>query len=137
MQLQRSKIVMAAAALVVLLLTGCAGSDNTLSSLMVAPGQYDFYHCDQLARSIQGTATRVRELETLKAKAKTGAAGQLVSTAVYEPDYLTARGTLKEMQRSAREKHCDVPDATGPTVAAPEANKPVVAQQSNKAAAPH
>ena len=51
---------MAATALAVLLLSGCAGSDNTLSGLMVTPGRYDIYHCDQLALSIPGTAARVQ-----------------------------------------------------------------------------
>jgi len=115
--LEQSSIVKAAAALAVLLLAGCAGSGDSLSGLMVAPGQYDIYHCDQLARSIQSTAGRVAELESLKAKAKTGAAGSLVSAAFYEPDYLKARGALNELHRSAREKHCDIPDTAGPTAA--------------------
>jgi hypothetical protein len=128
---------MAATALAVLLLGGCAGSDSTLSSLMVAPGQYDIYHCDQLVRLIQGTTARVRQLEALKAKAETGAAGQLVSTAVYEPDYLAARGALKEMRRSAREKNCTVPDATAAAPLPPPSHKAAVALPGKKHAASH
>ena len=129
----QSKIVIAATALAVLLLAGCAGSDNALSNLMVAPGKYDIYHCDDLARSIQGMAARVRELEGLKAKAETGAGGQLVSAAVYEPDLLTARGELKEMQRSAREKQCGVSDSGAVTTALPPPNQSAAPQQGNKA----
>ena len=125
---------MAAAALAVLLLAGCAGADNTLSSLVVTPGAYDIYHCDQLARSIPGMAARVRQLEALKAKAKTGSAGQLVSAAVYEPDYLAARGALKEMHKAARKKQCDVPDAAP---APPLPGKAAVAPPGKKKAASH
>jgi hypothetical protein len=130
----QSKIVIVATALVVLLLAGCAGADNSLSSLTVAPGQYDIYHCDQLLPMIQSTAGRVRELEGLKARAETGAAGQLVSAAVYEPDLLKARGELTEMQRSARERQCGVSDATAATAALPPPNQLAAPQQSNKAA---
>jgi len=129
----QSKIVKAATAFAVLLLAGCAGGDSSLSNLMVAPGQYDIYHCDDLARSIQGRAARVRELESLKARAETGAGGQLVSAAVYEPDLLRARGELKEMQRSAREKQCGVPAAPAATATLPSANQATAPQQDNNA----
>lgn len=125
----QSKIVKAATAVAVLMLAGCAG-DDSLSNLLVAPGQYDVYRCDYLARSIQSTAARVRELENLKARAETGAGGQLVSAAVYEPDILRARGELKEMQRSAREKQCGVPAATATLSPANQAAAP---QRGNNA----
>ena len=121
---------MAATALAVSLLAGCAGSDDTLSGLLITPGRYDIYHCDQLALSIPVAAARVRELEALKAKAKSGSAGQLVSAAVYEPDYLAARGALNEMHKAAREKHCDVSDVApaaappGKAALPPPAKKP-------------
>jgi hypothetical protein len=119
-------IMLTVAALAALSLAGCAGSNDQMASLLVSPGKYQFYKCPQLAAAIQGTVARQRELEGLMAKARTGAGGQVVNAAVYEPDYLVARGDLNELRREARNKHCTVPPdaAAAPQPLPPPPKKP-------------
>ena len=41
------------AALAAALLSGCATSDDTMSSFLVAPGKYVLYNCDDIARTAE------------------------------------------------------------------------------------
>ncbi len=93
------------------LLSGCAVSDDTVSSFLVAPGKYVLYNCDDIARTAKATQARQKELEQLMAKAGTGA-GQLISDATYGPDYASARGEMNNLRAAAAERKCNfVPGA--------------------------
>jgi hypothetical protein len=110
-----------AAALALSLLAGCAGSGDRAGSLMVAPGKYEFYKCDQLAIAMQGSQARAKELEGLMVKAQTGPAGGLVSAAAYQPDYMVVLGQMNEIRREARAKNCDLARAMAALEAKPAA----------------
>jgi hypothetical protein len=127
MRLAQTKMLMAAV-LAALMLVGCAGSNDQMASLLVTPGKYQLFNCAQLAEAYKGMSMHAQELKGLMAKAQTGAGGQVVDAAVYQPDYLVARGELNELRREARAKNCDL---SSPTVvaapakpAAPTAKKP-------------
>ncbi|HET9617808.1 MAG TPA: twin-arginine translocation pathway signal [Pseudolabrys sp.] len=103
------------------LLGGCAMSDERAASLLVAPGDYEIYSCPQLAVTYAGLKARRIELEGLMAKAEGGAGGQLVNAVGYRPDYLKVRGEQHEIEKTAREKNCDlgaVPAGAAPVNAA-------------------
>jgi hypothetical protein len=113
MRLAQTKML-TAAVLAALMLVGCAGSNDQMASLLVTPGKYKLFNCAQLAAAYKGTTAQAQELKGQMAKAQTGAGGQAVDAAVYQPEYLMARGELNELRREARAKHCTLPlDAAG------------------------
>jgi hypothetical protein len=87
------------------LLAGCSAN---LDELVVAPGKFEIYNCDQLAARGRTAVARERELKTLIDKAEEGSGGALVSTIAYRNDYLTVRGELKQLETTAIDKKCDV-----------------------------
>jgi hypothetical protein len=119
MQRLTSVAMLTGVALAAAMLSGCAASDDSMSSFFVAPGQYVLYQCDDIARTAKGVVTRQKELEQLMAKADASAGGQLISNATYGPEYETTRGQLKDLRATAIEKNCNfLPGADTP--AAPE-----------------
>lgn len=88
------------------LLAGCAMSDDTMSSVLVAPGKYTLYTCADLATAHKETAARERQLRQLMARADANSAGRLVSAVAYRSDYLTVRGELNELHQASIEKKC-------------------------------
>ena len=108
-----------ASALLAALLAGCATSssgtsDDRMGSLMVAPGKYVLFTCDEIVRQAAATATRARELEGLMARAGTDLGGQLVATTTYRPEYAQKRGELNELRNAAISKNCkNVPGGDG------------------------
>src|SRR5215216_5717731 len=75
------------------LLCGCVGTD-TVGSLLVSPGKYDFYSCEQLAPRLKIAAAREKELKGLIEKAERETTGVVVSALAYKTDYATARGDV-------------------------------------------
>jgi hypothetical protein len=87
------------------LLCGCVGSD-TVGSLLVAPGKYDFYNCEQIAGRLKTAIAREKELKGLIDKAERDASGVVVSAFAYQTDYATARGDVKLLQDTGQRKQC-------------------------------
>jgi hypothetical protein len=113
--------VFAAAAFAGLMLSGCAMSDDTMSSFLVAPGHFVLYSCPDLAVAEKGIMARQKELEHLIAKSGTDAGGRLIGDATYGPEYAQTRGQLKDLRQTAADKHCNlVPGAD--TAAVPSGN---------------
>ncbi|HEY0567763.1 MAG TPA: twin-arginine translocation pathway signal [Xanthobacteraceae bacterium] len=98
----------AAAGALVGLLCGCAGSD-TVGSLLVSPGKYDLYSCEQLAARLKPAATREKELRGLIAKAERDTSGVVVSALAYRTEYATARGDLRQIEETSQRKQCPPP----------------------------
>jgi hypothetical protein len=94
---------------------GCAMSDDSLSRVMVAPGKFSFYTCPELVAKASELAKRERELEGLMAKAGESAGGGLVNALAYRPDYVSARGEMRDVREAAAAKQCDMAaiDAAG------------------------
>jgi hypothetical protein len=101
------------------LLGGCAASGENAEDFYVAPGKYIFYDCKQLAGVAAYFEQRNKELEGLMARAKKGAGGELVSAMVYNSDYYSNLGELKDVRREQAEKKCD-PGITAPPTAPPQ-----------------
>ena len=109
----------AAAALASVWLSACAMSDDSLSSFLVAPGNYVLFTCDDIARTAKTTQARQKELEQLMAKASTDTGGRLISDATYGAEYATTRGQMKNLRAAAAERKCDfVPGAENPAARA-------------------
>lgn len=108
------------------LVGACATTaDDVGSRLLVAPGGFDLYNCQQLTNTIAGLKSRKKELEGLMAKAETDAGGKLMSAMGYKPDYMSTLGQLRSAEATAREKQCAAP----PAPAAPAAAKKPAARK--------
>jgi hypothetical protein len=102
----------AAAAIAGMWLSACAMSDDSLSSFLVAPGNYVLFTCDDIARTAKITQARQKELEQLMAKASTDTGGRMIADATYGTEYATTRGQMKNLRAAAAERKCDfVPGA--------------------------
>jgi hypothetical protein len=107
--------VIAAAAIASVWLSACAMSDDSLSSFLVAPGNYVLFSCDDIARTAKSTQARQKELEQLMAKASTDAGGRMIADVTYGAEYATTRGQRKNLRAAAAERNCDfVPGAENP-----------------------
>lgn len=118
----RLSVTLSFCAALAALLSGCANSEDSLSSFLVAPGNYVLFSCDDIARTAKSTEARQKELEQLMAKDSTGATGRIIADTTYGTEYVTTRGQLKSLRATAAEKNCDgVPGVDKP---APPAGKP-------------
>jgi hypothetical protein len=66
---------------------------------------------------------RVNELERLMAKAKAGAAGELVSAVAYESDYAKERANLDLIDDTRRRNNCGELPATPAPQSAPRRHR--------------
>jgi hypothetical protein len=106
----RLKIVARHAALLasgVATLAGCSTITPDESTFFADPARYDLYDCKQLAEVRKNMTDRVDELARLMAKAQTATGGAVVSELAYRPDYMSARGNLKLINRVWDDNHCD------------------------------
>ena len=118
-RVRRSAVIAVSGAALAAALSGCATSDDQLARFAVAPDKYVLYNCDEIARQLQVTGAREKELQQLMARASTDAGGRLASSLAYDSDYLTARGEINELRATAAAKHCDsVPSAASPAARA-------------------
>lgn len=91
----------------VLALAGCSSVAMDESTFFVDPARYDLYDCKQLATARKSYTDRLDELKRLMAKAETGAGGAVVSEIAYRPEYASAQGNLKLINRVYDDNHCD------------------------------
>jgi hypothetical protein len=89
-------------------LTGCSGTENDVANYLTDQNKYEFYSCRQIARELESTTKRVRELERLMATASKGGGGEVISAITYRPELLKQRGNMNALLRTGREKHCDL-----------------------------
>lgn len=95
-------------ALVVLLgigLVGC-GLSGGAGSLLVDPGRYSAYHCNDLAARWKVLVAREKELRELMDRADQGGGGAVIGSLAYRPDYDSVLGEERLLQRTAAEKNC-------------------------------
>jgi hypothetical protein len=86
---------------------GCASvGEDSVSSVLVTPGKYEFYSCQDITNRIRGSRSRQAELEQLMAKSSQGAGGALVNVIAYRSDYLQTRGDLAVLIKAAEDKQC-------------------------------
>jgi hypothetical protein len=98
-----------------LALSGCAS--ETASRIFVEPGRYVLYSCKELANQAAGNFNRQHELETLMAKAGSGA-GQVASAMAYQPEYAQLRGEMTQLRNAAADRKCPPLPSGPPTPAA-------------------
>ena len=69
----------AVAVIASVLLSACASSEDSVSSFLVAPGNYVLFSCDDIARTAKGIEARHKELEKLMAKDSADTGGRIIA----------------------------------------------------------
>ena len=67
-------------------LAGCGMTDDP-GSLLIDPGRYSAYHCDDLAARWKGLVAREKDLRALMDKADQTAGGAVIGSLAYRTDY--------------------------------------------------
>ena len=97
----------ACVALLVAALGGCSGMpDLSTTSLMVTPGKYDLYSCQDIENHIRYRRSRVTELDNLTTQAAAGTGGAVVGAITYRSERALNQGELDELVRTLNNKQC-------------------------------
>jgi hypothetical protein len=87
-------------------LAGC-GAGNDAGSLLIDPGRYNAYHCNELAAQWKSLVAREKELRGLMDKASDGGGGgAVIGSLAYRTDYESTLSDEKLLQQTAAEKNC-------------------------------
>jgi hypothetical protein len=98
----------AALAVAAVVLAAC-GLPEGAGTLLVDPGRYSAYHCNDLADQWKILVAREKELRGLMDKADAGGnsnAGALVGSVAYRPEYEAVMSNEKLLQNAAKDKNC-------------------------------
>ena len=86
-------------------LSGCGMTDA--GSVLIDPGRYSVYHCDELATRWTALVARENELHGLIDKAgEGGGGGAVIGSLAYRTDYESVLSEERLLQRTASEKNC-------------------------------
>jgi hypothetical protein len=88
-------------------LAGC-GLSNSLGQLMVDPGMFDEYRCNDLITRWDALNIREQELRANMSRASQGGGGTVIGTVAYGPEYQTVLSQKKMLQQDAAAKNCEL-----------------------------
>jgi hypothetical protein len=91
-------------------LAGCAANDS--GALLIDPGRYAVYKCDDLAARWKVVSAREKELRGLMDRASQTGGGAVVGSLAYRADYDAIISDARLLQRTAAEKNCGLPFQT-------------------------
>jgi hypothetical protein len=86
-------------------LGGCGLGDGA-GAMLVDPGHYSAYHCNELVTRWKVLIARETELRGLMEKAREGTGGSLIGSLAYRSDYESVVTEEKLVQRTAADKDC-------------------------------
>jgi hypothetical protein len=87
-------------------LASCSSQGDGPGAILVDPGHYNAYHCNDLATRWKALLTREGELRGLMEKAGEGAGGTVIGSLAYRSDYETVLTEERLVRRAAFEKKC-------------------------------
>lgn len=102
------------------LLPGCAESQLAGHLLYMTPYKVEDLDCTALKGRAANATAQVKKVEQLRDKANASAAGPVINSVVYGPDYTRARWEERLYQGEIARKNCDAPPPEHPA----EAPKP-------------
>jgi len=97
--LPRSMVLLAALAL-----AGCAANDS--GALLIDPGRYELFKCDDLATRWKLVSAREKDLRALMDRASQTGGGAVVGSLSYRTEYETVLSDERLLQRTAAAKNC-------------------------------
>lgn len=91
-----------------ILAAALAGCSNGAGSLLIDPGRYSAYHCNDLAAQWKVLVAREKELRDLMDRAdQGGGGGAVIGSLAYRTDYESVRSEERLLQREAAAKNCN------------------------------
>ena len=93
---------------------GCAGHDG--GALLIDPGRYDVYKCDDLPARWKLVTAREKELRALMDRASQTGGGAVVGSIAYRTEYEEVLSDERLLQRTAAAKNCAVSFPVGGAV---------------------
>jgi hypothetical protein len=108
-------------------LSGCTSNDS--GELLIDPGRYAVYKCDDLAARWKIVSAREKELRGLMDRASQSSGGAVVASLSYRVDYDAVISDERLLQRTAAEKNCGLPFQT-PSIQAQPAQAPSAQPQT-------
>jgi hypothetical protein len=87
-------------------LSGCAGVGDTMSTAFADPAKYELYDCKQLEPERKRLAIAIAENQGLMAKAQTGVGGSVVSELAYRNENIALRGQMRFADEAWRKNRC-------------------------------
>jgi hypothetical protein len=97
------------ALLIAAAVSGCAESQLGGSLFYMTPYKFETLDCTELKKKADAAAARTKEVDQLRQKAGASAAGPVINTMVYGPDYGRARWEQRLYQDELARKSCDTP----------------------------
>ena len=85
-------------------LAGCAANDS--AALLIDPGRYELFKCDDLAARWKLVSGREKELRALMDRASQTGGGAVVGALTYRTEYETVLSDERLLQRTAAAKNC-------------------------------
>jgi hypothetical protein len=101
----------AVSAIASFLMVSCGLSEDGAGGIWVDPGKYTYYHCNDLATRWNELTARESELRELMNKASETAAGAVVGSVAYRPDYESVLTEEKLVQRRLADQKCNTAPA--------------------------
>jgi hypothetical protein len=89
-------------------LAGCGGNFSG-TDLLVDPGRYTVYKCEDLVARWKAVTAREKDLHGLMAKAEQTGGGVVVGSLAYRTELETVMGDERLLQRAAADKNCTLP----------------------------
>jgi len=94
-------------------LGGCTSTSQNSVTFFADPGKYEFASCQSLAGQRKQWTQRQQDLKLRMDKAEQSPGGGVVNLLAYQADYTAAGEELKLVERTARQKNCDLPENWG------------------------
>jgi hypothetical protein len=91
------------------LLAGCAESQMAGNLLYMTPYKLEDMDCSALKNKAANANAQVKAMEALRDKANASAAGPVINSMVYGPDYNRARWDQRLYEGEIARKQCDGP----------------------------
>jgi hypothetical protein len=114
-------------------LAACTTNDG--GQLLIDPGRYDVYKCDDLAKRWKTVSAREKDLRELMARAGESGGGAVVGSLTYRADYEAVLSDERLLQHTAAAKNCGLsfqvggaPQSGQPQAGPPLAGPPATAQ---------
>jgi hypothetical protein len=87
--------------------SACSSMGDSPVTVLVDPGKYQYFTCDQIAANRKVWSTREQELKLLMDKADRGTGGPVINVFVYKSDHVAASEEIKVLDVAARAKNCE------------------------------
>jgi hypothetical protein len=94
-------------------LGGCTSTSQNSVTFFADPGKYEFSSCQSLAGQRKQWTQRQQDLKLRMDKAEQSPGGGVVNLLAYQADYTAASEELNLVERTARQKNCDLPENWG------------------------